>query len=248
MPASLTIGRALGGLFAPIAALGSFLRGGRLFHPDGVLYRADVAPEAEDAVAHALAGTAVVRLSGALWRWPGGGSWPDILGVAVRFHPGQRRAQDLLFASFRSVAELPLAVLTTNVCDFLASTYATVLPLCAPELGAVDFRLVPDLRVADTGDRYDRLERATREGRAVLSLQVRERRPGAAYRPLARLTLCEHLVGEGEDLRFDPFHAGLGIEPTGVLQAIRAVVYPASQLGRALARGRLGSPAKPPQQ
>ncbi|APR81447.1 Hypothetical protein A7982_06796 [Minicystis rosea] len=248
MPASLTIGRALGGLFAPLAALGSFLRGARLFHPDGVLYRADVEPEADDAVAHALAGTAVVRFSGALWRWPAGAAWPDILGAAVRFHPGEARAQDLLFATFRSVPEMLIAVLTTNVRDFLGNTYATVLPLRAPELGAVDLRLVPELRSADRGDRNARLARAVRDGRAILALEVRERRPGSAYRPLARITLREPIAGGGEDLRFDPIHAGVGIEPIGVLQAIRTVVYPASQLGRALARGRLGSPAKPPHQ
>ncbi|MFT3776056.1 MAG: hypothetical protein QM820_62730 [Minicystis sp.] len=138
---------------------------------------------------------------------------------------------------------MPLAVFTTDVRDFLANNYGAVLPSRAPGLGLVDFRLVPEPIAAGGKDRNERLAHAVMEGRAVLTLQVRERRAGARYRDLAQITLRERVAGGGEDLRFDPAHAGLGIEPAGVLQAIRAVVYPASQLGRALARRRRRSPA-----
>jgi hypothetical protein len=235
MKLSEAIGRVIGGATAPAAALGSFARRARLFHPDGVVHRADVEPINDDALARALAGTAIVRLSGALWRWPGGAGLPDILGVAVRFHPGEARAQDLLFASFRNTLTLPLAVFTTNVRDFLADTYYTVLPSRAPGLGRVTFRLVPEPTASNGGDRRERLERAVDAGRAVFVLQVRERRARARYRGLALIRLRERLEDVGEELRFNPFHAGLGIEPAGLLQAIRAVVYPASQMGRALA-------------
>jgi hypothetical protein len=235
MKLSEAIGRLIGGALAPLAALGSLARRARLFHPDGVLYRADVEPIADDTVARALAGSALVRLSGALWRWPRGAKLPDILGIAVRFHPENSRAQDLLFATFRTSLELPLALFTTNVRDFLANTYGTVLPSRAPELGLVDFRLVPEPIAGDGADRRDRLERAVRAGRAVFVLQVRERRARARYRGIALLRLREQLEGGGEELRFDPFHAGAGIEPAGFLQAIRALTYPASQMARSLA-------------
>ena len=224
MSVTETLGRWMGVALAPAATLGSFLRRARLFHPDGVLYRADVSALVDEPLARALEGSALVRLSGALWRWPESATRPDILGVAVRLHPGEPRAQDLLFASFHSVLGLPLAVLTTDVRDFLANTYATVLPSRAPGLGRVDFRLDPAAIATIGVDRRERLEQAVAAGRA------------ASPRALARLTLRERLQGGGDNLRFNPFHAGLGIEPTGFLQAIRAVAYPASQLGRAVSR------------
>src|SRR4051812_25702728 len=99
-------GRAIGGVLAPLAAEGSLARGERLFHPDGVVYRADVAAlSAEGAIAdlaRALEGPAIVRLSGATRHARGGREPRDILGVAVRFHAEGAEpsagAQDLLFA------------------------------------------------------------------------------------------------------------------------------------------------------
>jgi hypothetical protein len=234
------IGRVLGGAFSPIAVLGSLARGARLFHPDGVVYRAEVEPVAGDALATSLRGGALVRLSGALWRWPASTRRPDILGVAVRFHPDEARAQDLLFASFRTVPGLLVAPFTTEVRDFLANTYGTVLPSRATGIGRVDFRLVPEPFATTGRDRRERLESAVRAGRAAFDLEAREGNAPDRYRTIARIVLRERISTGNDDLRFDPFRAGLGIEPAGLLQALRAAVYPASQLGRALAKGPRG--------
>src|SRR4051812_39945970 len=107
MGAREVVGRVIGVLAAPFAAMGSFLRGARIFHPDGVLYRAEVRAVAATALARSLEGPALVRLSGALWREKPGSEPPDILGVAVRLQPGEQTAQDLLFATFRTALALP---------------------------------------------------------------------------------------------------------------------------------------------
>ncbi len=230
--------------FAAIAALGSFARRARFLHPDGVVYRADVTPLGDDPLAKALEGSALVRLSGATHRWPAGVARHDILGVAVRFHPSEEREQDLLFASFLRTVGLPLAFFTTDTNDFFANAYGSAFPSRAPgHRGRVDFRLVTDA-AARQGRGTNRLERLmdnARAGNAVFTLQIRRR--GLLGQPvdLARITLREHLHdggvhNGGENLRFNPFNAGLGIKPVGFLQGVRKVVYPASQLGRALAR------------
>lgn len=229
------IGRITGALLAPLAAAGSALRRARLFHPEGVLYRADVEPLAETSLARSLRGAAWVRLSGAVFR---SRALPDILGAAVRLHPGEPREQDLLFATFGSVLTLPLAILTTNHRDFLANTYSTVLPSRAPGNGRVVFRLVPEHVGPGPGDRDARLRRAVAEGRAAFALEVRGKVGWPAWERIARVILRERLEGGGEELRFNAWHAGLGIEPAGFFQAWRAVVYPASQLGRAAVKSR----------
>jgi hypothetical protein len=233
------IGRVIGVLAAPLAALGSAIRGARVVHPDGVLYRAEVRAADATALARALEGPALVRLSGAIWRETPGVERPDSLGVAVRFQPGEPTAQDLLFGTFRSALTLLLAPFTTNAHDYLGNVYYTALPSRAPELGRVELRLVPEPVPPEAmvgRDRAERLQRAVDAGLAVLRLEVRRLRPGAEWRPLAAIMLREEVPGGGAALRFNPFRAGLGIQPVGLLQAVRSVVYPASQLGRSLLR------------
>jgi hypothetical protein len=239
MGATEVIGRVIGALAAPFAAMGSLIRGARIFHPDGVLYRAEVRAVAATTLARALEGPALVRLSGAMWRDEPGAERPDILGVAVRLQPGEPTAQDLIFATFRSALTLPLGPFTTDAHDYLGNIYYTALPSLAPELGRVELRLVPEPvppQEMPGCDRAERLQHAVVAGLAVLWLEVRPLRAGASWRRLAGVELRERLPGGGADLRFNPFLAGLGIQPTGLLQAVRSVVYPASQLGRSLAR------------
>jgi hypothetical protein len=230
------LGRGVGGVVAPVAALGSLTRGARLFHPDGVVYRADVrALQAEGALgdlARRLEGPAIIRLSGALFRHRPGRTLPDVLGAAVRFGA----AQDLLFATFRRSYELPVAMLATNAGDFLANEYYTVLPSDIPGREGVTFRLVPFHPSPPGRDRRERLARAVADGAASFELEARRAYAGP-WTSFASITLRERADVDQEELRFNPFHDGLGIVPHGFLQAVRAAVYPASQIGRALAHG-----------
>ena len=249
------IGRMVGVLLAPAAAVGSFVRGARIFHPDGVVYRADVHPDVTQGVlgklARRLAGRALVRFSGGLRRDKAGTSPRDVLGVALRFNTPQGadpapgpRAQDLLLLSFQHLWQLPSAALLTNPRDFLANDYHAILPFRVGRLGVVKFRIVPEVgAVAAAGDeemgRVERLSRAVRQGRAVLRLQVVGAERGADWMALATVVLRESVDIDQADLRFTPFHAGAGIAPVGFLQGMRWAVYPASQAGRDLRR-RLG--------
>src|SRR5512133_876672 len=106
-----SVGRALGVAMAPLVAVGSLVRRARLFHPDGLVYAAEVTPIGGAGVgspaACRLAGPALVRVSSSLWKAPA--EWPDILGLAIRFRedaaitpvPGGGD-QDLLLVTVRS--------------------------------------------------------------------------------------------------------------------------------------------------
>ena len=66
------VGRIIGAALAPLVFLFAIVRGVRVFHPDGVVYRADVRSLADgtplERVARRLAGAALVRLSAAISR------------------------------------------------------------------------------------------------------------------------------------------------------------------------------------
>ncbi len=231
-----TIGKGVGVILAPLAAVGSFLRGARLVHAQGVVYRADVRATAEEgalgALAERLAGPAIVRLSSA----------GAALGAALRFGAGA--PQDLILLSLRSLRDLPIAARLTDGRDYLANTYFTIARSRAAGLGEVELRLVPRERIGVArdaiegagGDRDARLAREVAAGAAVFDLELREIASGAPWQPLAVITLTGRAEVDQEALRFNPYHAGLGLEPAGFLQGLRWAVYPAAQLGRALRR------------
>ena len=247
------IGQVIGILLAPVVGVGSFLRGARIFHPDGVVYRADVRADVTEgalgSLARRLAGPALVRLSGGARRADPGTSPRDVLGVALRFNtqakavpePGSR-AQDLLLLSFQHLWQLPLSPLLTDPHDFLANDYHALLPFRFAGLGPVIFRIVPDHSAAEEGagvGRFERLERAARRGRAVFHLQIKSRARGAEWKPLAIVVLRERVNIDQAELRFTPFREGAEIEPVGFFQGLRWATYAGSQLGRALRR-RIG--------
>jgi hypothetical protein len=235
------MGLAGGVALAPLAALGSTVRRARLFHPEGVVYRAEVRPLVTEgpagAVARRLAGPALVRLSNAWWR--GGKEWIDVLGCAVRFRHDARPStaaapddQDMLFATIRWPWTTPIAPLATDPHSFLHDDYHGVSPFEVRELGLVKWRLrSPGVR--GTGpDRAARLERAVRDGTAVLRLEVRRKVLGAPFEPIAAIELRERAPLDQAAMRFDPFRAGRGVHPRGFVQALRVAAYAASQRAR----------------
>jgi hypothetical protein len=237
------IGRALGATVAPITFLGSLIRGARLFHPDGVVYRAEVKPIAQGGplgqLAQRLAGTALVRLSGALWKWPQGTRAPDVLGVAMRFRsldevtprslPGD---QDLLLATSPSVPGLVLALFRTDVSDFLSNQYYAILPFDLEGAGKVHLRLVPTHGAPAGHDRHERLALAVAQRTAVLRLEMQVEGAGEPWLPIAAIDLRERLTIDDRDLAFDPASSAMGLVPHGVLQRLRLLAYAASRAGR----------------
>lgn len=242
------IGRMIGATVAPLTFLGSLIRGNRLFHPDGVIYRAEVEPIARDGqlglLAQRLAGTALVRLSGALRGWPQGKRALDLLGVVVRFRsvddatprslPGD---QDLLLVTAKSVPGIVLAPLRTNVNDFLGNRYYAILPFTLEGLGKVYLRLVPQAKAPAGPDRRERLALAVAQGKAVLRLEMQVADHGDQWLPIASIVLRERLSIEDRELTFDPGSSAMGLVPRGVLQWLRPTAYAASHVGWRLRRG-----------
>lgn len=239
------LGFAAGAAFAPIAAAGSFLRRARVFHPDGVVYRALVTIDAPEGpardVAQRLAGPALVRLSAGLWRSNESRRprRPDLLGVAIRFRSdpdasvvAEQGDQDMLFATARSTLTLPLSLLTTRVESFLFDDYYALGRFDSAELGDAKWRLkTPSIPGGDVS-REQALEQAVQAGMAVFELQARASRFGSRYEPVARIRLLERVEVDQAALRFSPFRTGRGIVPRGFINALRIVPYPASQLAR----------------
>lgn len=238
--AAEALGRAAGRLLAPLAALGARLRGGRVLHPSGTVCAAEVTAIAEDLhyveLAERLAGTAIVRLSGALWRDHGP---PELLGCAVRFRGDRPLApavatedQDLLFASLHSLWLVLPAILRTRRHDYLHNAYYTGIQLEAPGLGRVELRLVPaPTAVRAEGNRDERLARAMEAGVARLRLDIR--RPRRPWQPLCDIRLRGRLEIDEDALAYSLFHTGADLRSRGFIAAMRAAVYTAGQSARA---------------
>lgn len=239
------VGRSLGLALAPLAFFASAIRRDRIFHPDGVVYRADVTPVAQhellEPLALRLAGTALVRLSGAVWSWPRGRRRPDILGVAVRFRgkhqvtPGLAPGdQDLLFATASSLLGLVVAPAAADTSDFLGNRYHTILPFTFAGLGRVYLRLVPSEPAPAGADRRERLAFAVAHNKATLQLELQAPELGAEWLPLAAIDLRERLLLDDSVLVFYPGTSAKGLVPRGLLQALRPEIYTASEAGRRL--------------
>ena len=237
---------ALGGIFglllAPFIFLYSFARGARAFHPDGIVYRAEVTPRAAaeylplGRAAERLVGPALVRLSAA--RRPLADEGSDVLGLGIRF--GVAGDQDLLLGSFTGfgLRQLERALKTTDSRDFLDNEYHSVEPFLLFGVGRVTIEARGEAASGSAGaTREERLARAAEEGRAVLLLSIRRERGDANKEPLVEVRLTGPSSVPSSALRFSPFHDGGGLRRVGLLAGIRWAVYPASQLGRRL-RGR----------
>lgn len=231
-----------GALLAPWTGLVSWARRGRMFHPVGTVFSADVQSVADDPTARALAGRlegpALVRWSSAWWKRR---EWRDVLGCAIRFTHEPLRAhardgdQDLLLATIRRPWTMLLSPLTTNHRDFLANDYYAVSPFVVDGLGRVEWRLRPEVPSPDADSRASRLAAAAR-GPARLVLEYAPYRPPwriadeSPFSPLVRVELREIAEVDQNTLRFDPFRADRGIVPVGFVQWLRRATYATSRL------------------
>ena len=235
-------GMAVGACMAPITAALSRARRARMFHPDGLVFQANVEPCTLNPqllpIARRLSGIALVRFSSALWR--GGRAWPDVLGAAIRFGwvglTPEQPQQDLLLATIRYPWTMPFAPLATNFLSFLWNHYHAVSPFEVAEVGRIKLRLrSPRLWNRGAKSRDAHLRDVTAEGRGRFELQLRrlDVTPLARHwQPLARVTLIRESDIDQAALRFSPFRAGAGIKPVGFVHALRLAAYAASQDAR----------------
>ena len=234
---SAALGVACGFAVGPLFALTSFLRGSRTFHPHGDLYAARVSVEATSRthaeLAARLAGPAIVRFSGALWKHA---QILDVLGCALRFRGDETITelstdQDLLFATIQRPWTMPIAPLMTNARDYLGNDYFAVSPFDVVGIGRLYFRLRPDQVSKVTGGRGQRLDVAVARACARLHLEG-ARGPWGPWQPIASVDILSRIDTDDAALRFDPFADGRGLRPVGFVHSLRRGVYEMSQLAR----------------
>lgn len=212
-----------------------------MFHPDGLTFAGHVAPLASSPLASAFAGRVLVRCAAALWR--GGREHLDVLGFALRVRAGdgptlderaQPGDQDLLFATIRSPFTMLLSPLFTDATDFVDQRYWAVSPF-AHDGRRYELRVSPvdpPRRPVLRQPRASRLLAAVHAHRAIWRLEVRETWT-LRWHPIAQISLDRPVTIDQAALAFDPFRAGLGLEPVGLVHAIRRAAYAASRAGRA---------------
>jgi len=227
------IGAAIGLALSLVIVPVSLCRRARAVHAEGVVCRAELTTR--DPALAALAGPALVRLSGAFEAEGSTGS--DVLGLELRL---QRAAsddprsgdQDLMFASFESFATAARDRARTDVGDYLANRYSMVTPWWLPGRGGVVLKLAPPPAqpAARGADRLARLDADLAADRARLPLTL-------AGEPVGELRLVARLAIDDRTLRASMFRHGRGVRPLGLRNGIRATVYPLSQLARRLRGG-----------
>lgn len=245
------VGEVLGWAVSPAAAVASAARRARVFHPVGTVLRAEVTalPGAALVAVPDLGGPALVRLSGALWKRAE--RLPDTLGCAVRIGPPGRPPallpapgdQDLLFATIPSAALLLVSPLLTDVRDYLTNVYPALGEFEVEGGARVELRLRPlEAAPARRGGRTARLLAAVDAGAAALAIEARavgpSRRADDDWTPVAAVRLLEALDHDPPGLAFDPFQAGRGVTPRGLVHAMRRAPYAASQRARGAGRSR----------
>jgi hypothetical protein len=234
------IGEVVGRLCAPPIYAIARMRDARMFHPEGYTFsgHAVAVPGPLGSIGEQLAGRVLARCSPALSRT--GREWLDVLGIALRFRRGAGPPlddspalgdQDLLFATVPSPLLLLVAPLVTDASDFVGCRYWATAPFAVHEHGRVELRLSPLSRAKLPGTREERLRHAVEAGCAAWWLEAR-RTLTPSWCRVARIELDHPIEIDQSTLRFDPFRAGCGLVPVGLVHAIRRGAYAASQRAR----------------
>ncbi len=236
------LGRGAGVLIAPVTGRVAKLRRARMFHPRGLIHRADVRVDMHSAddlrdAATRLAGPGLIRLSSAWWKT---GERPDLLGVGLRIgrdaREGDGDEQDLLFATARSLVTMLPAALRTDVHDFLGNDYFAIAPYELEGVGRVKLKLRSRGRSPEGHDRASRLLAAVESGQTGFDLLVA--RDDKDYEPFVHVWIGEPLELDDETVRLTPDRAGRGLRPVGFLNAARRLAYDASRRARTIAAAR----------
>ena len=225
-----TVGRLSGALFRWI----SRLRGAKAAHPVGYVYEAVLRI---DGGAHVPAGAAllaepaehpaVVRFSRSLGIPP---PLPDLFGIAVRLPDVHGRGLHQDFLMVTSVDAPVLHHIFIPVRDPQRTPYSCSLPYRAGDnrfLVGVQPLPGSPRPAARTVD--EKLERAAATGQLRFALSIAPL--AGRFAPVGELRVGRRLPEGSNEIRFNPWNTGGGLEPAGALNRLRAYGYPASQAG-----------------
>ncbi|PVZ14803.1 hypothetical protein [Actinomycetospora cinnamomea] len=223
-------GRVAGAAFG----VASWFRAARSFHPRGRSFRGTLSVSGTDpagATVLDLPGDhrAVVRLSrGAGLPEP----LPDALGLAVRLLDADGRGgrQDLLLVSSGTAVGARHVIVPESRYD--VATYSSLTPFrVGTERLVLGARALEGVGGRAGWPRLDDVADAVTAGTAAFALCTATPTGGWTRRGILRLG--DELTGaESESLRFTPFHHAGGIEPVGVVNALRRRAYAESQAAR----------------
>lgn len=215
----------------------SRLRSAKSLHPRGAVFEATFAvhgggpPELLAGVAllsERRSYPAVVRFSRSLGLPERS---PDVLGMAIRLVDahGPDRPQDLLLVTSGDGAVVHHLFVPSK--GFFALPYSSVLVFRGDgDAFVVGARLAPGAaRASGRGSELEDLSAAAETGELRYDVGVAPVR--GRMTPVATLTVGDRLPDERNGLRFNPWHTGGGLEPTGPVNRMRRWVYPRSQEG-----------------
>jgi hypothetical protein len=200
-------------------------RGRRIFHPDGIAFRATVqvdqdvpgVPLLEAGAVH----DAIARFSRGLGLPRG---YLDFPGLAVRI--GEE--QDLLLASSSPMVGARFVPLPAR--SFFGTTLSSLLPFHAGErVVLLAARVAGEPTGAD--DQLVELEQELARGPVTAVLSLAD--PAGSWERFGVLEVGERLPDdEAQALRFDPWRCAGGIVPWGRVNKLRAPAYRGSRRGR----------------
>ena len=231
-PAVRIVGAAAGVATGAVLGAISAVRRAKAVHPHGESYLAELtvrgiatAPPGARLLRTAGAHRAIVRFSRSLGLPP---ALPDLLGMSIRVLDayGSDRHQDFLLVSS---ADLPIVHhVFLPAADVQQRPYTSSLPYRS---GGTRFIIgvLPDARSPrpQGGDEFDRLRAAAATGDLRFTLAVASIM--GRFRPIADISIGAPLPATVDALRFNPWNSGAGLEPAGVLNAMRRYAYPMSQ-------------------
>jgi hypothetical protein len=228
-------GYAVGLVLAGVSAV----RRGKAVHPHGAVYEAELVMQAHRGALSRteLFGTpgprrALVRFSRSLGLPR---PLPDLLGMSLRVPDAYGVGRDQDFLMVTSIDAPLLHHLFVPARDVQQRPYSSSLPYRVGDrtflVGALPR---PESPRVEGGDELERLAAAAATGALVFDLAVGE--VWGRFRPVAELRVGDPLPPETDALRFNPWNAGGGLEPTGLLNRLRDYAYPLSQ--RAWGRAR----------
>lgn len=242
---SEAMGLWVGGLVAPMFAVGSWLRQGRVFHPKGIHFRVNVT--AAENVEESFAETATnLAKNPGLVRFSTGRSGrertilPDIHGISIRFGADRGEnfeprddAQDLLLMTAKSVFSLAKGAIATDQENFAANIYHGGAPFQIAGQPNMLVRLVPLTHVETSGtDRYQNLRQAVDEGDVTFRLEAASMSQPNKWYPLVEIRLMDEVQVDDSKLEFWPFRTGRGIVPQGFIHFSRQMPYLFSEYAR----------------